>query len=152
MKKIISILLTVSMLAAVLAGCADKAPSTDSTEATPSADREATVAEQPAPEPSEVPVSVDVSAVESSDVEQEVIEYVSPFPLEEHESLSAWAMWIPGIEQYVDSPMDTLVAQEMEKRTNVTIEMTLASSPETAMTEINLLIASGDYPDLIRCV
>lgn len=142
-KKLVSLLLALSLLA-MLAACGGN-PAQSSAEApASSAEQEVSVfAESAAP--------AETAPAEESAVEEEpVIEYVSPFPLEEPATLTAWAMWIPGIEQFVSSPMETAVFQEMQARTNVTIEMTLASSPETAMTEINLLIASGDYPDLIN--
>jgi putative aldouronate transport system substrate-binding protein len=112
-------------------------------ETTAAAPETAPASEQDTPEAS-------VASAEESAEAEEAVTYVSPFPLEEPATLTAWAMWIPGIEQYVSSPGETAVFQEMQKMTNVTLEMSLASSPETAMTEINLLIASGDYPDLIN--
>lgn len=148
MKKTLALLLAVAMLLGLLAGCgggeSTKAPTASQSEA---AEPQESVA-APAPEPEAEQSAAEATSVES--IQEETLEYVSPFPLEENETLSAWAMWIPGIEQYVESPMETAVFKEMAARTNVTIEMTLASSPETAMTEINLIIASGDYPDLIN--
>lgn len=151
MKKLIAILLTITLLLTLLAGCGTETAS--SAEATSA---ETAAASEPAA--AEVPVEPEVSAEEdaaSAEAEISVAEpmeeeVVSIFPLDEAETLTAWAMWIPGIEQYIETPMDAQVAVEMTKLTNVTLEMTLASSPETAMTEINLLIASGDYPDLIN--
>ena len=142
-KKLVSLLLALSLLT-MLAACGGN-PAQSSAEAPASS------AEQEISASAESAAPAETAPAEESAVEEEpVIEYVSPFPLEEPATLTAWAMWIPGIEQFVSSPMETAVFQEMQARTNVTIEMTLASSPETAMTEINLLIASGDYPDLIN--
>ena len=147
MKKMLSLLLVLTMLVSFGTACGTEASTSESSLETASVPAE-TVED---PEPTmveETPSELEGSAEETvSSLESE---YVSPFPLSEPATLTAWAMWIPGIEQYVSSPMDTAVFQEMQKRTNVTIEMSLASSPETAMTEINLLIASGDYPDLIN--
>lgn len=153
MKKFMSLLIAVAMLITMLAACGSETVSSPSTEETASA---ASTTESAAPEETktaeeasqEETIAEDATA---SSAEADAAEaYVSPFPLEEPATLTAWAMWIPGIEQYVSSPMDTSVMKEMQKLTNVTLEMSLASSPETAMTEINLLIASGDYPDLIN--
>lgn len=147
MKKMLSLLLVLTMLVSFGTACGTEASTSEPSLETASVPAE-TVED---PEPTmveETPSELEGSAEETvSSLESE---YVSPFPLSEPATLTAWAMWIPGIEQYVSSPMDTAVFQEMQKRTNVTIEMSLASSPETAMTEINLLIASGDYPDLIN--
>lgn len=144
MKKLTALLLSISMMIAVFSACGSPASvaSSAAEESVPAA----SVCPEPSAQPEE-PAVEEISTPETSEVEPE---YVSPFPLEEPATLSAWAMWIPGIEQFVSSPMETAVFQELQARTNVTIEMTLASSPETAMTEINLLIASGDYPDLIN--
>ncbi len=168
MKRRIALLLVVGLLAAMLAGCGSTSSGSESASEAPaeaeSAAEEA-VSEEPeeaeeAEEPEEVPEEPEAPAEEPAPAEeesapeeapeQETIDYTTIYPLDDTVTLTAWAMWIPGIEQYVDSPSDTLVMQEMEKITNVKIDMSLASSPDTAMTEINLLIASGSYPDLIN--
>lgn len=142
----------VSMLAACggsPAAASSEAAAASGQEVSASAEAEETVQNVPESAPAEEPAAASAVEPEASAEEPEP-DYVSPFPLEEPATLTAWAMWIPGIEQYVDSPMDTSVFKAMRERTNVTVEMSLASSPETAMTEINLLIASGDYPNLIN--
>lgn len=147
MKKMLSLLLVLTMLVSFGTACGTEASTSEPSLETASVPAE-TVEDSESTMVEETPSELEGSAEETvSSLESE---YVSPFPLSEPATLTAWAMWIPGIEQYVSSPMDTAVFQEMQKRTNVTIEMSLASSPETAMTEINLLIASGDYPDLIN--
>lgn len=147
MKKMLSLLLVLTMLVSFGTACGTEASTSEPSLETASVPAE-TVEDSEPTMVEETPSELEGSAEETvSSLESE---YVSPFPLSEPATLTAWAMWIPGIEQYVSSPMDTAVFQEMQKRTNVTIEMSLASSPETAMTEINLLIASGDYPDLIN--
>lgn len=147
MKKMLSLLLVLTMLVSFGTACGTEASTSEPSLETASVPAE-TVEDPETTMVEETPSELEGSAEETvSSLESE---YVSPFPLSEPATLTAWAMWIPGIEQYVSSPMDTAVFQEMQKRTNVTIEMSLASSPETAMTEINLLIASGDYPDLIN--
>lgn len=150
MKKTLALLLTLAMLLGLMAGCGGGGSTQESTapETAASEPEESVEAAVSAPEPEAEPSLEEAASVES--VQEDAVEYVSPFPLDEAETLTAWAMWIPGIEQYVDSPAETAVFKEMAARTNVNIEMTLASSPETAMTEINLVIASGDYPDLIN--
>lgn len=148
MKKALGLLIVLSMLLSALSACGTQGESaTVSSSATDASETSAAVEETPA-ETAAAPE--EESSIEESAEPEPVAEYVSPFPLEEPAELTAWAMWIPGIEQYVDSPMDTSVAKAMQEMTNVTIRMTLASSPDSAMTELNLLIASGDYPDLIN--
>lgn len=150
MTKRFSILLAAILVLATLTACGSpstQAPASSTSNIQEVSAVETSQPEAPSPDPVEPAEASDASEVEPTVEEPE---YISPFPLEEPATLTAWAMWIPGIEQFVSSPMDTAVFQEMQKRTNVTVEMELASSPETAMTEINLLIASGDYPDLIN--
>jgi putative aldouronate transport system substrate-binding protein len=153
MKRFVSALLIAGMLFTMCTACGTTTTSTAEKEASATASvTEETTAAAPETAPAseqDTPEASVASAEESAEAE-EAVTYVSPFPLEEPATLTAWAMWIPGIEQYVSSPGETAVFQEMQKMTNVTLEMSLASSPETAMTEINLLIASGDYPDLIN--
>ena len=151
MKKIGSLLLAAAMLLGMLSACGQNSESSAPAAASTASQQEesAAPAETAAPAADADTSQQDIASAPEESV-QETIDYVSPFPLSEPATLTAWAMWIPGIEQYVSSPMETAVFQEMNRRTNVTLEMSLASSPETAMTEINLIIASGDYPDLIN--
>lgn len=162
MKKLLAMLLALMFVASLFAACGSNTSSVETD--TASTEETATAAESgqtDAAEESETPAATEDAAETTPDEKTEtataadgekttVDGYVSPFPLSDPVTLTAWAMWIPGIEQYVDSPSDTLVAKKMAEETNVTLDMTLASSPETAMTEINLLIASGEYPDLIN--
>ncbi len=146
MKKRIALLLVLCMLISLITACGSTGNTTTES---------ASPAESDSVDSVESVVEDDASEAESvteepAEEEEFVEETISIFPLDDTITLTAWAMWIPGIEQYVDSPADTLVMQEMAEQTNVKIDMTLASSPDTAMTEINLLIASGSYPDLIN--
>lgn len=149
MKKVLAFLLTISLLVCLISGCAQK-----TVEAEPAATEEAVSAapqenstpaeeaEQPQQEPAEEP--------EPEPQEEAVPEPEYSFPLDETVTLTAWAMWIPGLTNYLDSANDNLVFQEMYNRTNVKIDMRLCASDSTAETEFNLLIASGDYPNLIN--
>lgn len=149
MKKIGSLLLTAAMLLGIFSACGQEAAFSAPAVSSAASQQEESTAPAASADASTADSQQDVSAAPEESA-QETIDYVSPFPLSEPATLTAWAMWIPGIEQYVSSPMETAVFKEMNQRTNVTLEMSLASSPETAMTEINLIIASGDYPDLIN--
>ena len=149
MKKIGSLLLAAAMLLGMLSACGQESEVSAPAAAASHQEESAAPTASAAPAPDAADSQQDIASAPEESV-QETIDYVSPFPLSEPATLTAWAMWIPGIEQYASSPMETAVFREMKQRTNVTLEMSLASSPETAMTEINLIIASGDYPDLIN--
>jgi putative aldouronate transport system substrate-binding protein len=148
MKKKLSILLALSLLAACLSGCGGTSSSTQAASSqTSESVQEAAESTAQAAETAE---TQDTEAASEDKQASSEDTYESIFPLDERVTFTAWAMWIPGIEQYVDSPADTQVFQQLEELTNVSIDMTLASSPDTAMTEINLIIASGEYPDFIN--
>ncbi len=149
MKKIGSLLLTAAMLLGSFSACGQEAASSAPAASSAASQQEELTAPTSFTDASTADSQQDAALASEGSI-QETIDYASPFPLSEPATLTAWAMWIPGIEQYVSSPMETAVFKEMNQRTNVTLEMSLASSPETAMTEINLIIASGDYPDLIN--
>lgn len=65
------------------------------------------------------------------------------YPLKNSPKLKVWAGTVST--RNVASNADTLWAPELEKRTGVKIEWQHSSTPE----QFNLMIASGDYPDII---
>jgi len=68
------------------------------------------------------------------------------WPLAEKEELS---MWIVYDSEFVDDMDDLLSVQETEKNTNVHINWSEIMSAE-ATEKFGLLMAAGDYPDIIR--
>lgn len=68
------------------------------------------------------------------------------WPLAEKKELSIWIVWE---NKYLKSPDELLGVQEIEKNTNVHVNWNIVSSAEAAE-KFSLMIASGEYPDIIR--
>ncbi len=70
----------------------------------------------------------------------------SGLPLtEEKKELSIWLTWSNS---YVSDPNELIAYKELEERTNVHLNWTYANNTE-AKEKFGLLIASGDYPDIV---
>jgi putative aldouronate transport system substrate-binding protein len=162
MKKKLSMLLVLAMLATLLTACGD---SSQSASTAPSRE-EATVQEtvvSAEETPEEAPAAVEEAVTEvPSDLEaapeEEPLgdpmdamkeEFIS-YPLEGDNSISIW-YYAPGYVQYVDTNYNFNALAAAEAATGVTLEFTEVSQ-NAASEQFNLLVASGDYPDLIPCM
>ncbi len=67
------------------------------------------------------------------------------FPLAEKEELSMWLIWTNS---YKEDPNELISVQKVEENTNVHVKWTTVSSNE-ATEKFGLMLASGDYPELI---
>jgi putative aldouronate transport system substrate-binding protein len=151
MKRIVPLLLTLSLLLGLCAGCGttsttqEASASTAEAASTPEETQEEVSEAAPAPEAS---VAEEVSVQEESAVEEVTYEPIS-YPLDGNVSFS-WFMSYPGImEIFVTNPFyDYEAWNEWMVRTGVTIDWYLVSGFETSAEQFNLLIASGDYPDV----
>ncbi len=68
------------------------------------------------------------------------------WPLETKEELSMWIAWS---NEYVLEPNELISIQKIEENTNVHIKWVTVASQE-ASEKFGLMMASGDYPDIIR--
>ena len=164
--KLCSLLLAAAMLLALLSGCGTTADSSPASSAPAAASTEA----EPAPELTEAPAPAalpgstqeEVSAVEEPQ-EDGISKYITPsnigdliagrpsvsLPLAEDDaSLSFWT-GSPAMDATITGWNDSTAAQEMEKRTGVAIEY-IEVAPPTQAESINLMFASGDFPDIIN--
>lgn len=164
--KLCSLLLAAAMLLALLSGCGTTADSSPASSAPAAASTEA----EPAPELTEAPAPAalpgstqeEVSAVEEPQ-EDGISKYITPsnigdliagrpsvsLPLAEDDaSLSFWT-GSPAMDATISGWADSTAAQEMEKRTGVAIEY-IEVAPPTQAESINLMFASGDFPDIIN--
>lgn len=66
------------------------------------------------------------------------------FPLEEQVTISAFIVQLPGV---VELPECT-VLQDLEEKTNIKLDLTIVPQ-DGAKEKLNLLLAGGDYPELI---
>lgn len=169
-KKYGALLLIAAMLLGLLAGCGGTESAASAAESVPV---ESVSAEAPAPEPSEepepAPVEAEASLEEASVVEEPVepedpmAKYVTPdnieelitgrpglsLPLTEEEATISFWTGSPSMDATISGWNDSTANQEMEKRTGVHIEF-IEVAPPTQSEAINLMFASGDYPDIIN--
>lgn len=68
------------------------------------------------------------------------------WPLKEKKELSFWIVWE---NQYLDNPNELKGVQQIEENTNVHINWNIVAEAEAAE-KFSLMIASGEYPDIIR--
>lgn len=165
-KKLFSLLLVAAMLLSMLAACGGSDSAVES--AAPASSE--TVEEAPASEESvpaeeeEVPVEESVTA-EASVVEEPVEETVPDGPVagdkdfdwsvfepltEEPTTLTMFYTQPPMLAALMDSPNDmSYLYQTFEEITNVSIEFQMVNMMD-ASTTFQLMIASGDYCDIIN--
>ena len=167
-KKFAAWLLVLCMLIGVLSACGSTAAPASSAAAPESAAEEA--AEAPAQEEAEAPETVAaapeaegsaVSAVEEgAPVDADAVPYEDTFeegagvwPICDpgEKTITIWDGWFPFFSAFFESFDDTLFFQEMEKRTGVKTEFTLVNA-EQAAEQFNLMVATGDYRDLMHDV
>lgn len=72
------------------------------------------------------------------------------YPLSENTAtLSLWGSISPMLSEYLDDWNDQAVVQELEKATGIHLDFRYYS-PQAAEESFNLMIASGEYPDMIQ--
>ena len=122
MKRYLSVLLAVALIAAMLAGCG--AAQADNGQASAAA---SSVQEEPAAAAPEEPQAADSAAEEpetlqeTSEVEPEPEpepEEIAYFPLEETKSFNYWFVYPPFFEGFAEGPQDYLMYTEAEERLN----------------------------------
>lgn len=128
MKKLLSMVLVLTLtLSMVLSGCGskDETGDTDTGTKTTNTDTKKTDTEEG--------TTSDVSTTEKL-----------TFPLEEQVTLTAFVHTRPNTDNFDENAMTKYI----EERTNINLEFVVATSNE-AQEQLNLLLATGDYPDII---
>lgn len=148
-RKLTALLMVFVLLLGLLNGCGDQASSQEATTSTVS------VAEASA-EAASAEVSAEAPADETSTAEaapaEDVAEAPAPFVVSEEAAELSLFITIPDhIKQYINKMEDLDGFTEAEKLTNVHVTCITASN-ETLTDQFNLMVASGDYPDLCRDV
>ena len=172
--KLCALLLAITMLLGILSGCSSETASSETSVSQPVSDtEEAMENEVPAATSQEAAETIsdeesmleDSSAEESAAEESEadgISKYVTPdnieelisgrpsvsLPLAEDASLTFWT-GSPAMDATITGWNDSTAAQEMEKRTGVAIEY-IEVAPPVQSESINLMFASGDFPDIIN--
>ncbi len=165
MKKLLSMILAVSMLACLLGGCGDGAASTSAASAVSSAETSAEVqdsapaatpaAEQPAEASNQEEAQVEEQPGEMTQAEQLesvqnlVIENPYTFPLVDTDTtVTMWCDLIPPLFNAMPNGMsDNMVLQELQERTGITLDIS-STAITGAADAVSLQVASGDYPEI----
>ncbi len=165
-KKLLSLLLAVVMVLALLSGCGGTAASgsAEGTSDVQSAQEEEPVQAQEEPE-EEPEVEMEASAEEISAEEEPVEEEVVEGPVagdadfdwsvfepltEEPATLTMFYTQPPALTAIMDTPNDkSYLYQKFEELTNIHIEFQMVNMMD-ATTNFTLMIASGDYCDIIN--
>lgn len=153
MKKLFALLLSAAMALGLLAGCGSTAENAASSAPAPEA--APTAAQEPAPAPSEAPAEApaEVPAEEPSVAEEVaepgwVYEPIS-YPLtEEPVTMDYWLIWELSPDTKYSDVSEHICLKELAEATGIQLNL-LAQSQAAGQTNTNLMIASGDYPDMI---
>lgn len=149
MKKTIIRLLALVLCLGLLAGCgSDKdAASTAASEATKTEASAAAPVEETTPETSEAAPAEDASLVEEP-VEEGWEYHAISYPLAEGSTLDYWLIWELSPDTMYSDISEHVQLKILKEATGVDINI-LAQSQAAGQTNTDLMIASGDYPDLI---
>ena len=154
MKKLLAMLLALTMALGMLSACgsseASTAADTDSAPAAAEEAEETEEAEEPAAGIENQTGSDLAAAAEEEYFEEEAEE--AAFPIygpfaEETITLTYWKVWPPFLEGY--DPMDASIFSTFLEDLNVKVELTTVGT-DSADTKFNLMVASGDYDDMIE--
>lgn len=152
-KRLFAMLLALAMLLGLMAGCGDGA-SSEAPVSEASAGSEVP-AKVPQEEPTAAPVaeasSEEMSAVEEAPMVGDPFaamaeEYIS-YPLSGDNTISMW-YYIPRYVEFVDSNYNFNALPAAEAATGVKLEF-VEVGDTSAAEQFNLMVASGDMPDLI---
>lgn len=146
-KNIISALLILSLLVALCAGCttaetpADEGQTADTSSPAPESSAPAESAAPP--EPSEAP-----PAQEEEELPPESEEYQLPLTTG-GESLTMWAISNSNVTNAIGELNNHQIYKKAEEVTGVKVDITTVQQ-ESSSEKFSILLASGDYPDMIR--
>ena len=149
-KKTISLFLASALALGLLAGCGNDTDSAAASSAAPAA----SVTDSAPAAPEATPAAVlEESTPEASAQEQETVLNEAPEPedytlSEDGETLSLWYPAAGAFQNMIDYTEQARL-KETEKLTGVHIDLVLANM-ENANQALNLMAASGDYPDMIQ--
>ena len=147
-KRIVTMLLAVSLISGMLAGCGTTAASSGSAESA----QASTTSEQQAQTPASTQKTEESAAPEASQQESlaeeapafELAETVDLPITNEVTTFSMWCSAPPGGLSVVGSP----IMEYITGKTNISLEL-LEQNMMTANEKFNLMVASQDYPDII---
>lgn len=151
MKSKLSLLLAACMLLGLFAGCGGKSAASD-TSASQKESVSTTTDSAPESTPAQVsdePASDIEASVSEPSMEEPEVDRTITLPLTQDDvSFTMWHDFVPPLADYMDGMQDNLAYQTMEERTGVHMEITSVTK-DSAATALSLVIASGDYPNLM---
>lgn len=146
-KRIVSLLIALTMLSAMLAGCGGGGTSDQGAASASQPQETAQSAPTKAPDPASTPDEAstpDDSAAETTSDRPEVT-----YPLvEEETTLTYWQSWPPFLSE-ISEPSDAAMFEKLAEVTGVKLEIS-AVSTETAADDFMLRCASGDLTDMVQ--
>lgn len=146
-KRIVSLLIALTMLSAMLAGCGGGGTSDQGAASASQPQETAQSAPTQAPDPASTPDEAstpDDSAAETTSDRPEVT-----YPLvEEETTLTYWQAWPPFLSE-ISEPSDAAMFDKLAEATGVRLEIS-AVSTETAADDFMLRCASGDLTDMVQ--
>lgn len=151
MKKLLSILLVLAMLLAFTACAKTEESTTQPAETAESVESAAPAVEETAQETEatvEEPEEAPAEEVPEEEPEEVLTrDHVSLPICDELTTITCWYTWPPVLSAFSEGPGTNDFWKEVERRTNVHLEC-LTVNTESAETEFNLMVLSGEYPDL----
>ena len=156
-KKILALLLALTMLFAVMAGCASKeepAPAEESAPVEEAPAEEAPAEEEPIPEEPAPAEGEDLTPGE--EMGENVFQIAESgttieYPITDDElTFVLWKSMNPQFAQMISSYEENICLDYIKEKTGVNLDF-IEPSDATASEQFNLMIASGDYPDLMDC-
>ena len=155
MKKSIAILLSMCLIFGLFTACGGTAPAAEASASAPAPQEEAasagTPAEEAQPEPAAEAEPQEISAQEIAEETEPEIVHLVEFPIEESFSISVSESTTPSLTGSAligDDGSELGWAKWLQERTGADIEVDLYSFLD-ATDKQNLMIASGDYTDIL---
>lgn len=158
MKKTLSLLLALTMVLCLFAGCGNSAAPAASSNAASSAEEASAPAEEaPAPAEDAPAAPAEEAPAEASAEDNAIVEAGTSLPdvelplTEEPVTFSLFTGMMPPAMDFIDSMEQCLVYEELEARTGIHISIEPVH-PSTQNEKFNLMVASNDFTDLMNDV
>ncbi len=152
MKRLLTMLLSLTMILSAFAGCGSKtesstpAATTDSSAAAPAPTEAAAPADDATPD---ISAAEPASMEETEEVEDGWTYTPISYPLADTPAtLDYWITWELSADTMYNDVSEHISLKELEEATGVHLNL-LAQSQAAGQTNTNLMIASGDYADMI---
>lgn len=161
--KLWALVLAMAMLLTLMAGCGTPAAPSESPASSAPEPAETAAPEQTPAEDVQAPSAAEPESTLEEPQEDGISKYITPdniedliagrpsvsLPLSEGgDTISFWT-GSPAMDATISGWNDSTAAQEMEKRTGVAIEY-IEVAPPAQSEALNLMFASGDFPDIIN--